>query len=103
MADHTYKTGLAEVASARGLYPKIAALAKQAYNVDFLLADWRDGAAGTTFSFSGGSPALLELNPGSCVLQLNLAALQRSFHASGVNQMHWVEGVLVHEFGLCVD
>jgi hypothetical protein len=41
MVDHTYKAGLAELAAVRGAYPMIAAIAKKAYNVGFLLADWR--------------------------------------------------------------
>lgn len=87
-------------------FATLRAFARENYGVEVILGDVLSGGwAETELSVpSGGSPASMSLASGYCEMNMNQARVQREFGPSQKSDSAlWTQGVMMHEFGHCLD
>lgn len=85
-------------------FPMLRAFAKKNFDVDVVLGDANDSWASTTVNLPSSSVASMSLNLGYCELSMYRDNVLRSFEPTGKqNQTLWIQGVMMHEFGHCLD
>ena len=85
-------------------FPFLHAFARKNFDVDVVLGDATDSWASTTVNLPSASVASMSLSPGYCELSMYRDNVLRSFEPAGKsNQVLWVQGVMMHEFGHCLD
>lgn len=85
-------------------FPMLRAFARKNFDVEVVLGDANDSWAATTLDIPKASVASMSLNPGYCELNMYRDNVLRSFTPAGPhNQVLWVQGVMMHEFGHCLD
>ncbi|CAN7779996.1 hypothetical protein LJR296_007935 [Cupriavidus necator] len=87
-------------------FAALRAFARDNYGVEVILGDVLSGGwAETELSVpASGSPASMSLGSGYCQMNMNRARVQREFGPSQENDaVLWTQGVMMHEFGHCLD
>lgn len=85
-------------------FPVLRTFAFTNFNVDVVLGNADDSWALTTVNLPGASVASMSISPGYCELNMYRDNIFRSFEPTGKqNKMLWVQGVMMHEFGHCLD
>ena len=85
-------------------FPMLRTFAHQNFNVDVVLGNANDSWASTTVNLPNSSVASMSLSPGYCELNMYRDNVLRSFAPAGKqNQTLWIQGVMMHEFGHCLD
>lgn len=85
-------------------FPMLRTFAQKNFNVDVVLGNANDSWASTTVNLPGSSVASMSLSPGYCELSMYRDNVLRSFDPAGKqNQTLWTQGVMMHEFGHCLD
>lgn len=87
-------------------FAALRAFARENYGVEVILGDVLSGGwAETELSIpAGGSPASMSLASGYCQMNMNRARVQREFGPSQQSDaVLWTQGVMMHEFGHCLD
>ncbi|WP_150124100.1 hypothetical protein [Cupriavidus nantongensis] len=87
-------------------FATLRAFARDNFAVEVVLGDVLSGGwAETELSIpSGGSPASMSLASGYCEMNMNPARVQREFGPSQkIDAPLWTRGVMMHEFGHCLD
>lgn len=85
-------------------FPMLRAFARKNFDVEVVLGDANDSWASTTVNLPSSSVASMSLSPGYCALSMYRDNVLRSFDPAGKqNQELWIQGVMMHEFGHCLD
>lgn len=95
---------IAVLKSPTGFQP-IKEVAARDYGVVLLLGDVQDSWASTSIgSVQAPSPAQIELGPGYCKLSLRPSRAVAGFKLTGsLADSAWLQGIMVHELGHCLD
>jgi len=79
-------------------------LAKDQYGIDVVLNDPDDDWVNTTLAVKGASPALMDTSAGYCALSFDSFSLRTDFGIESPQlRKSWINGVLMHEMGHCLD
>ena len=85
-------------------FPFLRDFARRNFDVDVVLGDANNSWASTTMILPGASVASMSVNPGYCTLNMYRDNVLQSFKPAGKqNQVLWLQGVMMHEFGHCLD
>jgi hypothetical protein len=87
-------------------FPFIRDFAKAHFSLDVVLGSMEDAWTLTTLTLNipGKSPASMNYGPGYCILNMNKENVQASFRPNSVQDFDaFMKGVLIHEFGHCLD
>lgn len=85
-------------------FPMLRRFAKDMYGLDVILGDAQTSWISTETAMPGASVASMSLRSGYCLLSINRAHMLRDFGpANASDSALWTQGVMMHEFGHCLD
>lgn len=94
----------AALASASDGFPVVRDFALKNHNVNLILGDADESWATTTLNLPMASVASIEALPGYCWLSIYRDNVLDTFPLSGEkNKSLWIQGVMMHELGHCLD
>jgi hypothetical protein len=78
--------------------------AKDSFNLHVVLGSKQQNWANTSLAIPDASAASMIIGPGYCLLGWNQPNILRTFFPGGqIDPQLWLHGVVMHEFGHCVD
>ncbi len=85
-------------------FPMIREFARVNFGVDVVLGDAEDSWSTTALNLPGASSASMSSSQGYCLLSMYRSNVLRSFAPQdGENAALWIQGVMMHELGHCLD
>lgn len=85
-------------------YALLRKFASTYYDVDVVLGNMEESWSRTTIGQPQASPASMELGPGYCFMSFNPENTLISIPPpAGADKALWIQGVMMHEFGHCLD
>ena len=101
---HAFNVDRAAVLRDPAGFPMLKKFARDNYDVEVVLGTAVDSWAATSLALPGSSVASMQLGHGYCQLNLYRDNLLNGFSPDGgIDKVLWTQGVMMHEFGHCLD